>query len=80
MKYKLNEILEVSWSDIVSDSSWLAEDKAKNHLPVKCIDIGYFTSQDRTVLRISSSYQPEGKDRNVTVIPFGVIKKIRKIK
>ena len=80
MKHKLNSPIEVEWIDIVSDSSWLKEDKAKIEPAIQCKTIGYFLNSDKEVLRLSHSYQLKDKERDVSVIPWGVIKKIRKLK
>ena len=79
-KYRKNQRIEVDWVDIVSVADWLPDAKAENHPVAICRDIGYFTSQDKDVLRISSSYQLNEKERNVTVIPLGCIKKVRILK
>jgi len=79
-QHKLNTLLEIVWEDIVSDSSWLDEEKAKVFpLPI-CMDVGYYLCHDKKAIRLSSSIISKDKDRSVTVIPWSVIKTITKLK
>lgn len=81
MKLKKNDLIEITWVDIVSDSAWLSEQKANEYPPTQCKSAGYFLNRTKNVIRLSASIQC-GKDneRDMTVIPNGVIKKIRKLK
>ena len=78
---KKNTLIEVEWDDIVTDSSWIAEDKAVKESAVKCKSAGYFLNRDTKVLRLSHTIQLRNKpDRNLTVIPVGCIVKVRRLK
>ena len=77
---KKNQLIEVEWVDIVSVAEWLTEEKAMTYPATTCKDAGYVLKSDNTLLRLSSSIQTNDKERNVTVIPWAVIGKIRKIK
>jgi hypothetical protein len=73
-KYKLNQILEVIWLDIVEDPSWLSEEAAGKRPKCECSTVGYYLKHDKEFLYVSGSIME--KDRNVTTIPLGVIKKV----
>jgi len=79
-KLKKNQLVEVEWVDIVSTADWLTEEKAMNYPATICKDVGYVAISDDKLLRISSSIQTNDTERNVTVIPWSVIGKLRKIK
>ena len=76
--FKFNSLLEVTWIDIVDDSAWLSPYIASKYPPCTVKSVGYFLNRDERVIRISSSYQPEDKDRSVTVIPWGCIEQIKR--
>lgn len=80
MKIKRNQIIEVIWDDIVSDSRWIGKKAAEEYSPVRCLSIGYFLNQDKKVLRLSSMINQNDSERDVTVIPHGCITKIKKIR
>ena len=69
------------WDDIVSDSAWLPEQKAADYPVTQCKSVGYFVNKTKDILRLSATIQL-GKDpeRDVIVIPLGVVKKIRRLK
>jgi len=78
---KKNTLIEVEWDDIVYDSTWLSEHKAANYPTAKCKTMGYFLNQTKKVLRLSATIQfDKDNERDITVIPLGVIKKIRRLK
>ncbi|KKK51886.1 hypothetical protein LCGC14_3110480 [marine sediment metagenome] len=78
---KKNTLIEIEWEDIVSDSAWLIEEVAVKEPLTQCKSVGYFLNKTKEVIRLSSSIQL-GKDseRDVIVIPLGVVKKIRRLK
>jgi len=78
---KKNTKIEVEWDDIVSDSAWMSERKAVDYPVTQCKSVGYFVNKTEKVLRLSATIQL-GKDpeRDVTVIPIGVVKRIRRLK
>lgn len=80
-KYKKNEILEVHWEDVETDNDWQKEERAGKFALPQCLTIGYFLNQDKNCIRVSHTVQVnKEKDRDVTVMPKGVIKDIRRIK
>ena len=79
---RFNQIIEVEWDDIVTHPQWIPQDKAEKELPCRCKSVGYFLNQDKHVLRLSCTIQPDESkpDRDLTIIPRGCITKIIKIK
>lgn len=75
--YKFNSLIEISWLDIVDESSWLSPVKAGLVKACKCKSVGYFLNRDEAVIRISSSIQVEDGDRGIIIIPWGTISKIK---
>jgi hypothetical protein len=81
MKLKLNDIVEIEWSDIVTYPVWIPQDEAEKKSTYKCKSIGYFLNQDDKIIRLSCNIQLEDKpERDLTVIPKGCITKIRRLK
>ena len=81
MKLKKNTLIEVEWDDIISDSAWIAEEKAITRRECKCKSVGYFLNQDKRVLRLSHTIQLCDKpERDLTVIPVGCITRVRRLK
>lgn len=74
--YKFNTLLEIEWIDIVTESGWLTPTMACKREPCSCKSVGYFLNRDEDVIRISQTFQVTDLERDVTVIPWGVIKKI----
>lgn len=72
-------LLLITWDDIVSNSSWLPDNKAQTYPPVQCKDIGWFINHDKLNIRISNSVNIDG-DKSITVIPKGVIRDVKIIK
>lgn len=76
--YKKNQVLEVTWFDIMEYTDWVEEEVAgKKELPT-CNCVGYFLNIKNDTLRISCSLGMD-KERNVMVLPWGAIKNIRKL-
>jgi len=78
-RLKLNDIVEITWLDATSDSSWRNEEKVKKDVPAICHSVGYFSAQNKTAIVISPD-KNNSKERSSTVIPLGMIKKVRKLK
>lgn len=73
-----NDLIEIEWEDIVSDSSWYSERKAAEFLLAQCKSAGYFLNETEDLIRLSHTIQiNEEKERDITVIPKGVVKNIR---
>ena len=77
-------LVEVTWRDIVSDSSWQsAENLIKSELAT-CVTKGHLLSQSKGVTRLFGDYVM-GKDGeldelgNTTIIPNSVIEHVKKI-
>ena len=78
-KTKAGTLLLITWDDIVSDSSWIADDKAQEFQPTLCKDVAWFLNDDKLNIRIFNSVNGSG-EKSVTVIPKGVIRRVQKIK
>ncbi len=78
-KIKRGTLLLITWDDIVSDSGWIKDADAEVYRPVRCKDIGWFVNDDKLNIRITTSVSSSG-EKNITVIPKGVIRNVRKIK
>lgn len=81
MRLKKNDLIEIEWVDIVADSAWLLEQKANEYPLTQCKTAGYYLNETEDLIRLSATIQC-GKDneRDICVIPQGVIRRIRKIK
>lgn len=80
MSFEKNDLIEIEWVDIISDSSWFAEQKAAEFPPAQCKSAGYFLNETEDLIRLSHTIQVgEDKDRDIIVIPKGVIRNIRKL-
>lgn len=77
-EYKQDEILEITWVDIEHKSEWLKEQEAKDYPLPECYVVGYFLNQDEQVIRISP-FLGKDKERDVAVLPKGVIKNIKRL-
>jgi len=73
-----NDIVEVTWMDIVQDPTWQKEDDATVAKPVLCKSVGYFLDRTDKFLRISESMNNLG-ERSVQVFPIGTVLKVRKL-
>jgi hypothetical protein len=77
-KVKEGTLLVINWEDIVSDSSWLKDSVAQKYPPAQCTDVGWFVNEDEFNIRITSSVNSFG-EKNISVIPKGVIRDVQKI-
>jgi hypothetical protein len=77
MKLKFNDAILVKWIDIVQENGWHSEQDAGKLEPVVCRTLGFFVNETKRVIRLSDTLSSDG-ERNVTVIPKGVILKIRR--
>ena len=77
-------LVEITWLDICSDSSWRSLKELKDfELPV-CVTKGHLFSQSKGVTRVFGDYSLKSKGEidevgNSTIIPNSVIKEIKKI-
>jgi len=78
-RIKEGTLLLITWDDIVSDASWVKDDNARRYLPIRCKDIGWLINDDKLNIRITSSANSMG-EKNVTVIPKGVLRDVKIIK
>jgi len=78
-KIKEGTLLIITWDDIVADASWLSDDVAQEYPTTVCKDVGWFVNDDKLNIRITSSVAADG-DKNIRVIPKGVIRHIKQIK
>ena len=78
-KIKEGTLLLIAWDDIVSDASWLKDTQAQAYQPIRCKDIGWLINEDKLNIRITTSVSSSG-EKNISVIPKGVIRDVIKIK
>jgi len=77
-------MVEVVWSDIVSESGWQDLDQLKDQKLATCVTKGHLLSQAKGVTRIFGDYSANDKNEieqigNTTIIPNSVIVSIKKI-
>ena len=72
-KFRKNQRIEIDWIDTVQDPSWKSEEKARQRPDCDCITIGYYLKHDKELLYVSQTIS--GKQRDITTIPIGCIKK-----
>lgn len=74
-------VVQVEWSDIKSDPNWQALSDMKDSKPVTCISVGYLVKVDRVGGRLILGHSiTEDDNGDHTVIPLGVVKRIRRMK
>ena len=80
-------IIEVEWDDITSKQGWMPVDCDPAHYkPLRCKTIGYYVSEDKNVVIVSSTFghgdAPDNPDRwgGLEVIPKGCIVRVKKFK
>ena len=78
-KIKPGTLLIIDWEDIISDSGWVKDIAAQVYPPTVCKDMGWFINDDKLNIRITTSVNNCG-DKNVTVIPKGVIRNVRVVR
>lgn len=77
-------LVEVTWKDIVSDSSWQSAENLANAELATCVTKGHLLSQSKGVTRLFGDYV-SNKDGeldelgNTTIIPTSVIISVKKI-
>ena len=79
------DYVQLTWSDINSDSSWKTLKDAMNSTPTICISTGWLIKKDKDVHIIVADVNFEdngalGDVGNITTIPSSNVLKIRKIK
>jgi hypothetical protein len=78
------DYVQLTWSDINSDSSWKTLKDALNSTPTVCISTGWLIKKDKDVHIIVSDVNFEdngslGDVGNITTIPSSNILKIKRI-
>ncbi len=82
-KFKLGQMLEVTWDDATGDSSWFT--RKEFEMPImRCRTVGYYLEQDpRAIVLVNSLFDDyeklDGTVGGYTTIPKGMIIEIRKI-
>jgi hypothetical protein len=80
MKYKKNDLLEISWIDSFTLlNEWVDVKALRKKDPCLIHSVGYFVHQSRQCLIIARGRQ-QGRINGVFYIPMGCVKKIRKVK
>ena len=81
MRYRKNQLLEVTWIDAETTSAWSEEDEAKKPPSATFKTVGYYTAQDKDYLYLSWTIgvEKDNKTRSKDVIPRGCIKDIKKL-
>lgn len=72
------EIVEVTWIDIITRSEWLSKKKRKKTKGAKVKSYGIIESYGKKYLKLNHSVS--GKDADLTVIPVGNVKKIKRLR
>lgn len=77
-------LVEITWVDIMSDSSWASlQSVHKLELPT-CVTKGHLITQAKGITRVFGDYSLDKENNieevgNVTIIPNSVIKDIKKL-
>lgn len=80
-KYKLNQILEITWLDAQTVAGWVSPTEAVKDPKATFKTIGYFSGQDDKYIYLAWSMGIEGNtDRSKESIPLGCIEKITRRK
>ena len=79
MKLKKNDLIAITWEDITQHYEWVDEDIAAAKQTTTCWVTGYYLNEDKNCLRLSDMVNTN-KERNVTVLPKGCIKKIFRLR
>ena len=75
MKYP---IVKVDWKDIKSDSAWQSVEEAQGSQPIIVQTVGYLLKIDKKEKRMILGHSiTENGDVDHTVIPLGVVVKVR---
>ena len=74
-KFEPGTRLEVTWADIVSDSSWQSQRDIDTATTAQVKTLGYFLQNKKGVLKIAHSVTEDGQSDS-TRIPWAVIKNI----
>jgi len=77
-RFKQYEMIEVNWIDIVERSGWRTVKEAAEEDCIGIVSIGYFIANKKGTLNIASCVSRDN-DCNVTSIPWGVIKQVRRL-
>ncbi len=78
VKYKLGDLIIITWLDAVENPAWQSVDKAATEPLAKCVSVGWFLNKDKKAIRISATVCFDSS-RNVNVIPVKWVEKIIKI-
>ena len=73
---------DITWTDIMSDNSWMPTERATRLQPCECHTLAYILSKsDKTLITFGDWYRDEEENRlevgNVNIIPIQNVKKIR---
>ena len=73
---------DITWTDIMSDNSWMPTERATRLQPCECHTLAYIPSKsDKTLITFGDWYRDEEENRlevgNVNIIPIQNVKKIR---
>lgn len=74
------QLIIVEWDDISGDNEWHREDDLGDCHPHSCHSVGWRMASDRKFLRLASTRSEVNKCVDITAIPRGCIKSIRKLK
>jgi hypothetical protein len=73
------KIVEVLWEDITSNTGWHEPKEILHYKPLEIKTVGYLINKDKKYLKLGHTVS-EDNDSDFTIIPVGVIKKIRSLK
>lgn len=74
MKLKPKDLIVCLWYDITSNDGWMQKEVAETMESKKCAVVGWFVSEDKNFLRLTSCVADDGS-KNCVVIPKGCIQK-----
>lgn len=69
--------VEVEWEDVCTHAGWHEMDS--DFAPTYIRQVGYLKKRTRKYLELVSSYTPHNEVGDVTKIPLGLVRKIKRI-
>lgn len=70
-------LVEVVWTDAVSDNDWMSLSQSRNQEPVTVITCGYLIREDATCISVATNARDDMASMfGITTIPAGWVQKI----
>ncbi len=80
LKFPLNKIVEVEWSDACGYSKWDGLEEYEELAPMPCKTVGYLLTQTKTKVTVMSTQSEDRGGNGGLSIPTPWITKIRVLK